>query len=497
MELYLGIDIGTTHIKVCAVDTNGRVVKTALRDQESRSVQGWGSCITPDGLWEKTAACLEEALSGTKPDAVRGIGITSMAEAGVPIGRDGKPLMPIIPWNAWDAAVAAGEEFPEALRGMGLYRKTGLLWHPKYTINQFLFLKKNKPRLLRQMDCFLSVSDYLLFCFTGERLMEESLACRTMLYNIHERKWDEELTELAGASGRLPRIARQGEERPVLTKDMARRFGLREDVRVCTAGHDHLCAALAENLKEGEVLNSMGTSEVYIGFLTRLPDPELLYKKGIQLGRFQGNYYWICNMPSSGASVEWLRSFLSVEGRPVSYESLMQEERQVPSRVMYLPFVNGAGSHRMGAGGHKNRDYQGGLLNLSMAFGPMDAAQAVYEGIACESRVILELLEEAGIGAERIICAGGGTGNRLLMQAKADITGRSFQISRMTQATALGAAAMAGGSRIKRKMDADVAKETIAPTDALREAYEMKYESYREILKKQYPMEREAGSLCN
>lgn len=196
--------------------------------------------------------------------------------------------------------------------------------------------------------------------------------------------------------------------------------------------------------------------------------------------------------------MEWLRSFLSVEGRPVPYESLMQIERQVPSRVMYLPFVNGAGSHRTGHGsGHENRNYQGSLVNLSMASGPMDAAQAVYEGIACESRVILELLEEAGIGAEKIICAGGGTGNPLLMQAKADITGRSFLISHMLQATALGAAAIAGGSRMKRNMDADSEKETISPADALREAYDKKYETYREILQKQYPMEREAGSLCS
>ena len=60
MELYLGIDIGTTHIKVCAADTNGRVVKTALRDQESRPVPGWGNCISPEELWDKTAACLED-----------------------------------------------------------------------------------------------------------------------------------------------------------------------------------------------------------------------------------------------------------------------------------------------------------------------------------------------------------------------------------------------------------------------------------------------------
>ena len=132
MELYLGIDIGTTHIKVCAADTNGRVVKTALRDQESRPVPGWGNCISPEELWDKTAACLEEVLSETEPGAVKGIGITSMAEAGVPVGRDGKQLMPIIPWNAWDSTEITGEEFPESLRGWGLYRKTGLLWHPKY-----------------------------------------------------------------------------------------------------------------------------------------------------------------------------------------------------------------------------------------------------------------------------------------------------------------------------------------------------------------------------
>ena len=66
------------------------------------------------------------------------------------------------------------------------------------------------------------------------------------------------------------------------------------------------------------------------------------------------------------------------------------------------------------------------------------------------------------------------------MQAKADITGRSFLISHMLQATALGAAAIAGGSRMKRNMDADSEKETISPTDALREAYDIKYETYRD-----------------
>lgn len=481
MELYLGIDIGTTHIKVCAVDKDGRVAGTALRDQENRTVPGWGNCFTADALWEKTTACLTEVLSGTEPGAVKGIGITSMAEAGVPVDRDGIPLMPVVPWNAWEAMEQTQEEFPESLRGWELYRKTGLIWHPKYTINQFLFLQKNKPSLFAQMDCFLSVSDYLLFCLTGERMTEESLACRTMLYHIHEQKWDEELTAFAGVSGKLPRVADGEKDWPVINKEMAGRFGLREDVRVCIGGHDHLCAARAENLEEGEILHSMGTSEVYIGFLERIPSPLLLYEKGIQLGRFQGMYYWICNMPSSGASIEWLRSFLSRDGRPVPYGKLMQEECPVPSRVMYLPFVNGAGTHRLvpaGDGTRRTGKIPGGFLDISMSTTPMDMAQGIYEGIGCETRVILELLEEAGIGTGRIICAGGGTRNRLLMQAKADVTGHTFLISRRTQATALGAAAIAGGIRFKRAMEAG----RVYPEEKYRKVYDTKYATYQRLL---------------
>lgn len=480
MELYLGIDIGTTHIKVCAVDKDGRPAGTALRDQDNRPVPGWGNCFTADALWEKTTECLKEVLLGTEPGSVRGIGITSMAEAGVPVDREGIPLMPVVPWNAWEAMAGTREEFPENLRGLGLYRKTGLIWHPKYTINQFLFLRKNWPSLFAKMDCFLSVSDYLLFCLTGERMTEESLACRTMLYHIHEQKWDEELTAFAGVDGKLPRVAAGEEDWPVIKKEMAGRFGLREDVRVCIGGHDHLCAAHAENLKEGEILNSMGTSEVYIGFQERVPSIELLYEKGIQLGRFQGKYYWICNMPSSGASIEWLRSFLSPDGRPVPYERLMQEERPVPSRVMYLPFVNGAGSHRLvfsGNDAQRTGKTAGGFLDIAMTTSPMDMAQGIYEGIGCETRVILELLEEAGIGTGRIICAGGGTRNRLLLQAKADVTGHTFFISRRTQATALGAAAIAGGIRLKGTME----NGRVCPEENYRKTYDEKYESYRQV----------------
>ena len=148
---------------------------------------------------------------------------------------------------------------------------------------------------------------------------------------------------------------------------------------------------------------------------------------------------------------------------------------------MYLPFVNGAGTHRLvpaGDGTRRTGKIPGGFLDISMSTTPMDMAQGIYEGIGCETRVILELLEEAGIGTGRIICAGGGTRNRLLMQAKADVTGHTFLISRRTQATALGAAAIAGGIRFKRAMEAG----RVYPEEKYRKIYDTKYATYQRLL---------------
>lgn len=485
MDVYLGIDIGTTHLKVCAVRQDGCVLYTALRDQETELHPEWGDCIPAKALWERVCGCLEEVIGRVDPDNIRAFGIASMAEATVPIDRYGNSLMPAVPWNgaAWGGRE---ENLPSSYRGLSLYKKTGLLWHPKYTVNQLLFLKKSRPDILRAADCFLSVSDYILFRLTGEKRTEESLACRTMLYDVFRREWESELTAFAGAEGKLPRVTAPKEEWPCLKKEMAQRFGLREEVRVCIGGHDHLCAATAEGLEEGEVLNSCGTSEVYLGFLAqteKLPLLERLYENGIQLGVFQGRYYWICNMPSSGASIEWLRRFLSWNGERVSYESLMRPSHVIPSSILYFPFINGQGTHR-------REPVEAGLLGLTMHTTPQDAAQGIYEGIAFETQTILEHLEAAGIRTERIVSAGGGIRNRLLMQAKADVTGREFLLSENTQATAMGAAILAGLPKTEaRKADKGtkasvrVSEEAVRPTPDLRKAYLLKYDRWRKLLR--------------
>ena len=149
---------------------------------------------------------------------------------------------PVVPWNAGQGGPEEAD-FPASLRGFSLYRKTGLIWHRKYTINQLLSLKTSRPELFERMDCFLSVSDYLFFRLTGERRTEESLACRTMLYNIFEGQWDSELTAFAGVTGKMPPVGKGSTGWPILKKELASRYGLPDKISVRIGGHDHLCAA--------------------------------------------------------------------------------------------------------------------------------------------------------------------------------------------------------------------------------------------------------------
>lgn len=479
-KIYLGIDVGTTHLKVCAV-CGGQIAALSVREEKYIQSPVLGTCMEARQIWADVWECIQEVCGKVRGE-ICGIGITGMAEACVLLTEDGQAELPVIPWNSGRAASAGPEDFPPKLRGFALYEKTGLIWQPKYTINRLLSMKKHTPKLLEEASAVLSVPDYLLFCLTGEKMTEESLACRTMLYDIFNRRWDEELMSLAGVRGKMPRVVRREEKWPKLRRELAREMGDAAKARVCVAGHDHLCAAAAEGVEDGEVLNSMGTSEIYAGFLPGRPRAEELYPAGIQTGLFADRYYWICNLPSSGGALEWLRRLWETEGEKLSYGRMFGTQGEKPSEVLFLPFLGGGGTHRQEVPPCV-------LKGMTPDTGLAALIQGVCEGIACESRAILELVAQAQIPAERIVSVGGGTKNRLLMQAKADIAGRNFTVSQNAQASALGAAVRAGASFDPRRAE----RINISPEAGLAGAYEEKYRRYREEIKRQTP-ERKAKS---
>lgn len=466
----VGIDIGSTHIKACLLGERKDILSQVNVEHEKVEYANQGSVYDCENLWDKVTFCLKSVLTGIDTTSVKAIGITSMAEAGVPIGYDGKALYHIIPWS--DNSSYA-EEFPKHLQGYPLYQKTGLLWHPKYTINRLLFLRKEKSEIFNQMKCWLSVSDYVLFCLTGEMKTDPSLASRTMLYNIISREWDRELLEFAQMEGKLPEVMNKGAARPVILPHIANKFGLPYDVIVNCGGHDHLLAAKAEEIEIGkQILNSMGTSEVFIGLLNKPLLTKECYELGISQGCFEDVYYWMCNMPTSGASIEWIRSVLSIQEK-IDYSLFLRPAKQLPSKVLYFPFLNSGGTHR------RHTVLEGAFLGLSSKTGREDLIQGIYEGIALEIRFILEtIMKSEMVNSIEIISVGGGTKNTVLMQTKANVTGISYWVSKQTQATVMGAAITAMEAVGYQGVKYSKKRLEIRPMVKYKEAYDEKYNRY-------------------
>lgn len=437
MRYVVGIDIGTTHIKAGLVNELGELVRTAIEDNPRDTPTAAGDCYSAEHVWQLACRAVKKVLDGG-PWEICAVGVTSMADSGLPVDKDGAPLTPVIPWNncsGIEYAPQVMERFPDG----ALYQMTGQRYHPKFALSRILALKLESPEIFNKTACWLSLYDYILYRLTGAWVTDKTLACRTLLYDIRKQAWDPSMLEFTGMEGRLPRVVEMGEAAGGLLPELAEEWGMEPGVPVVCGGHDHLCAAYAAGISGGEVLNSMGTSEVFIG-LSNHPNHDPLWENyGVNQGCYRdGLFYWLANLPSSGASVEWLRGLLSINGK-IGYSLFDDEESLTDSHgVLYVPRINGSGTPC------PDPQAKGMFLGLTADTTVHDMIQAMYEGIAYQTRWILESVAElSGVMPERVIAAGGGVRNRSLVRAKADVTGAAYQVSRDAELTLLGAAVQA------------------------------------------------------
>lgn len=443
MSMYIiGLDVGTTHIKAVLLDETFNVGSVHIEDSPRMHGKDKKCYFDPEELWIKSLDCIKGVMKDIDPGEVAAIGVTSMAEAGVPLDEMGQALYPIIPWNDM-----RGQENLNRLQSMlgtfPIYKKTGLICHPKYSISKIMWLKENHSDIYKKMKIWLSVADYIIYRISGELVTDESLAARTMLYNIVEREWDRDLTKFIDNRSILPKVIPLGGEAGVIKERLARELCMNINVKIVAAGHDHLCAAVAVGIDgENEVLDSIGTSEVFVGVEE---GPKLSYESfqlGFNHGCFiDGKYYWMTSLPASGGSIEWIKNLLSANG-DISYDVFTDDEKyKEATAIYYFPYLNGSGTP------HVDSSKRGMFFGLSSEDDIYELIKAVYEGISYESRWIIESIEKLNkLKIRRIKVVGGASKNHPWIATKCNIMGKNIICSSLSEAAAVGAAMLAGRS---------------------------------------------------
>jgi len=446
MAVLVGLDIGTSTIKAVLYDVDqGILVASATRPTPTEHPQPEWSQYDPHCLWQTIADCLREAVAGRQISA---LAVSSLGEAGLPLDKDGSPLYPIIAWYDRRGEVQA-HWWEGQLSVPALHAITGQRVSPTFGVNKYLWIRETQPQLISQMAWWLSVPDYALFRLTGEKATDYSIASRTLLLDQQQLTWSDKMLALAGLSQeQLPRVASSGTLVGRVSRQAASETGLPMGTPCFLGGHDHLCAALAaDGTHAGVVIDSAGTAEAPLMLLQGFHSSPALARQGYALYGYvlPGLYVLKAGLSASGGAIEWLARLLNNAGAEFDGQAYDQLEQEAAAGVgrhagpLWLPHLIGSGTPE--SDHHSRAALVGGRIEHTRG----DLFRGMLEGLAFWLRYNLETVQaDMGQAVQQVILLGGTTRLELLNQLKADVLNMPVQVSGLPEASAIGAALLAG-----------------------------------------------------
>jgi sugar (pentulose or hexulose) kinase len=446
-EALIGLDFGTTSVKGVVLDPDGTVLDSA----SSRTPASTG----PEGLFEHDAravwatAC--EVLTGlTQRSRAAGrqtvaVAIASMGEAGVPVDRNGAALHPIIGWRD----ERAGGQMRKLETRVGAARLERIVGHPvdrHWGIPRLMWLSEEHPATLGRTRNWLSVGDFILLQLTGVVATDPSLASRMMAFDQRRGRWSEEVVEAAGVrAALLPEVAPSGSVAGTVSLAAARFTGLTPGTPVALGGHDRACGALAARGGTDCAVDSAGTAEA---LMVSLPLP---IAQKLDAGHAFACYFDVvpnrqlvsARVGLAGGLIDWARAQLLGDGSAnADYETVFSA---LSSGTGFSGVVCYPAFGRSISPAWVRDEVPGAFAGITMAHTRDDLVRAILEGPCFSLRANVTALEELlgrPLGPLRV--EGGVVRNRDWLQTKADILGRSFDSVLVPDATAVGAALLAG-----------------------------------------------------
>ncbi|MDA2988374.1 MAG: FGGY family carbohydrate kinase [Actinomycetota bacterium] len=420
-ELVVGIDAGTTRVKALAVDLDGNVLaESALSTPWQRS--GAQAQMDAHELMEVVSQVLNSLThaGGWPADGqVVGIGVTSMAEAGVLIGPHGEPLAPII---AFHDPRGRADVVKDAIGKEAFHGHVGMRLNNKPSVAKILWLQENVPAA-GGATCYLSVAEWIVHRLGGERVSEISLLSRTGLFDVVERAPWQATLDLVGPLLPGP-VTVAGDHCGVATNVPEQMRG----AALTATGMDHQSAAFACGAATtGALFDSMGTAEALLRFT---PGP-LAREELIRLAERDVAVLWsvipghVCVLGAlvTGLSLERIRRLLGVETIEQRAD-LAHKATQVKSGDLRLQDIDHIGL---------------AIAGVDDDASPEALWRASVTDLVAIGTDLLDFMEATSTPRQKTVLAGGWVHDAMVIQAKRDAMGE-FEISEVNEAGALGAA---------------------------------------------------------
>ena len=489
MEKYiLAIDQGTTSSRAILFNHERDIVSVAQKEfTQIFPHPGWVEHDANE-IWLSVLSCIATCIKEAKiePKQVSGIGITNQRETTVVWNKDtGLPIYNAIVWQSRQT-----DEICEDLRNKGLEEefisKTGLRIDPYFSATKIRWIldKVDGAQALAEEGKLLAgtIDTWLIYCLSGKsaHVTDYTNASRTLLYNIFEKKWDEELcAHLNIPMCMLPEVKDSSCE---FAKTATYHF-FGEEVPICGVVGDQQAALFGQGcINKGDAKNTYGTGcflLMNIGEEAKLSENGLVTTIALGLDN-KVTYAYEGSVFVAGSAVQWLRDKMEFFEKASESEELIKEATE-DSNVIIVPAFTGLGAP------YWDDKCRGAIFGLTRDTSKADITKATLDSLAYQTKDVLDaMVKDSGIDINDLRVDGGACANSYLMQFQSDLLNTNIIRPKLLETTALGAAYLAGlrvGYWTKEELFKEKEGDTVFTPKMSKEEADRKYSLWQKAVK--------------
>jgi xylulokinase len=413
--MYLGIDLGTSEVKVLLLAPDGQVAGTAGAPFHVSRPQPRWSEQDPASWWQGTCAAIA-ALRAQHPEAfaqIRGIGLSGQMHGAVLLDAQDRVLRPAILWNDMRSVAECAELTERAPR---LHQIAGNLAMPGFTAPKLMWVARHEPEIFAQVACVLLPKDYVRLQLTGSRAIDPSDAAGTLWLDVAKRAWSEELLDACGLSVRqMPPLLEGSAPAGMLRRALLQEWGLREPVVVATGGGDNAASAVGIGATEpGDGFLSLGTSGVLCVISERYqPNPASAVHSFCHAVPDRWNQMSV--VLSAASCLRWVCKLTGTDEAAMLADVAACSTEQCLQAPLFLPYLSGERTP------HNDPYAQGVFFGMTHATERATLGYAVLEGVAFAVLDGFHALNATGVKAQALSLIGGGARSAYWAQLIADL----------------------------------------------------------------------------
>lgn len=482
--MLLGIDLGTSSLKVLLLNENGVEKALSSRGYQFASPRNGYAEQDPEEWWRACCEAIQEVLHSAdiRKEEIKGLSFSGQMHGVVMLTKEYHVVRPAI----LHCDARSGKQVKELKEKLGNKKNKEIIMNPIYTgflLPSLLWVKENELENYEKIAYIMLPKDYLRFRMTGMWATDYSDASATLAYNVSKNCWSDEVLMAADISRAFfPDCVGTTEVVGNVCKEAAKETGLSEKTIVIAGGGDQVMQGIGNGIVDaGEASVNIGTSgQVSFQSKKAILNPNL--NTNTFTGYEKGRWFTMGAIMNAGLAYRWFNDLFD----SLDFDSMNQQIAKVKpgsGGLVFLPYLNGERTP------HLNPNISGAFVGLNINTGRAEMSRAVMEGVSFALNQCIEVCGDLGLHAKTMVASGGACKSAIWLQIQSDVYGCPLRVATTEEQASLGAAIAAGvGCGIYKSIregckTAVKYKDKWIEPDAKRHAV---YKEYYEIYKEMY-----------